>query len=224
MSENTEYTSRMRNRMEEFGEDQSQSYAWEDKRSLKYGQDEIENLCDELDLPDEVETFAKSVYEQCHEKDMVRGRSIEAVVCSTVYIACRLQDIPRSIDEIADKSRISRDKITRTYKEIAKDFGYGLEPVDPETFLEHIADNLEFNSDEACEHVVEFAREILEKSKDANMISGRSPSGCAGAAIYTAARKTGNNMTQSQIADAAEVSEVTVRNRYHEQLEVLDSE
>lgn len=223
MSEKSSHVSRMRDRVDEFS-DEDESYAWVENRSLKFGLDEVENLCDELDLSEQVENFASTIYEQCHEKELVQGRSVEAVASASIYIACRVQNVPRSIEEISTKSRISKNKITRVYKQITKELEYELAPVDPKNFLEHIADNLQFVNDDAREHVVGVADEILTRIEGENIVSGRSPPGVAAGSIYLAARETGNNMTQGEVAEAAEVSEVTVRLRYKEQSEVWNSD
>jgi transcription initiation factor TFIIB len=61
------------------------------------------------------------------------------------------------------------------------------------------------------------ALEILEQAKAAGgLVTGRDPRGLASAAIYIASILTDNRVTQRQIALAASVTEVTIRNRYKE--------
>ena len=43
---------------------------------------------------------------------------------------------------------------------------------------------------------------------------GKDPSGMAGAALYIACLECGERVTQKKIAEAAGVTEVTIRNRY----------
>ena len=54
------------------------------------------------------------------------------------------------------------------------------------------------------------------------MLSGKSPVGIAAAAVYAAALLTNEKVTQSQVSDVADISEVTIRNRYKELLEAED--
>lgn len=67
----------------------------------------------------------------------------------------------------------------------------------------------------------ELAQDIVEMSSDEGLLSGRSPTGVAAAAVYTAALQTDEKITQSEIATVADVSEVTIRNRYQEQEEAF---
>ncbi len=65
------------------------------------------------------------------------------------------------------------------------------------------------------------ANEIIEETADP-LLSGRGPSGFAAAAIYAAAMLCNEKRTQHEVADVAQVTEVTIRNRYQEQIEMLD--
>lgn len=58
--------------------------------------------------------------------------------------------------------------------------------------------------------------EIIRKAQDQKLTSGKSPSGIAAAAIYISAIKAGERRTQREVAEVADVTEVTVRNRYSE--------
>jgi transcription initiation factor TFIIIB Brf1 subunit/transcription initiation factor TFIIB len=71
------------------------------------------------------------------------------------------------------------------------------------------------------EEVYERAHEITEICSEAGIAGGKDPGGWAAAAIYLAATEYDERITQSKIADAANVSEVTIRNRYHEQRDAV---
>jgi transcription initiation factor TFIIB len=58
------------------------------------------------------------------------------------------------------------------------------------------------------------ALEILKMAKDKGIVAGKDPMGLAAAALYVACVLTGEKKTQKEIADMANVTEVTVRNRY----------
>jgi transcription initiation factor TFIIB len=47
--------------------------------------------------------------------------------------------------------------------------------------------------------------------------------GLAAAAVYAAALLTNEKVTQNQVSEVADVSEVTIRNRYKELLEASDA-
>ena len=59
--------------------------------------------------------------------------------------------------------------------------------------------------------------------REAGIHSGKSPVGLAAAAVYAAALLTNEKVTQSEVSEVANISEVTIRNRYKELLEAEDT-
>jgi transcription initiation factor TFIIB len=59
-----------------------------------------------------------------------------------------------------------------------------------------------------------LAIELLQKAKKVHGLVGKGPAGTAAAALYIATIMNGERVTQKELADAANVTEVTVRNRY----------
>ncbi|MFW6116980.1 MAG: hypothetical protein ACOC6G_00160 [Thermoproteota archaeon] len=55
---------------------------------------------------------------------------------------------------------------------------------------------------------------ILRKAKEKRATAGKDPMGLAAAALYIACLQNSEKKTQKEIAEAAGVTEVTVRNRY----------
>jgi len=69
--------------------------------------------------------------------------------------------------------------------------------------------------------VEEIASRILAVASELKLTSGRGPTGIAAAASYIASLLTGERKTQREIAEIAQVTEVTIRNRYKELVEQL---
>jgi transcription initiation factor TFIIB len=86
-----------------------------------------------------------------------------------------------------------------------------MEPIDPKLFVPRFCSDLDVDP-----RVQRRAVSILEAGADEGLHSGKSPTGLAGAAIYLASQDCGESITQSAVADVAQVTEVTIRNRYHE--------
>ena len=66
------------------------------------------------------------------------------------------------------------------------------------------------------------AIDILQQARDAELTSGRGPTGIAAASLYVAALMNNEKRTQREVADVAGVTEVTIRNRYKELLKELN--
>jgi Transcription initiation factor IIB (TFIIB) len=142
------------------------------------------------------------------------GRSIEGVSTAALYAAARQAGTPRSLDELTAVSRVDKDEIARTYRYVARELNLEIKPADPEQYVPRFASDLTL-SDEAERR----ARELLSTAKAQGVHSGKSPVGLAAAAIYAASLLTNQKVTQNQVSEVANISEVTIRNRYHELLE-----
>ena len=66
------------------------------------------------------------------------------------------------------------------------------------------------------------AERIIDSIVDEGVLSGKSPVGFAAAAVYAAALEHDEERTQKAVAEVARVTAVTLRNRYREQVELLD--
>ena len=184
------------------------------ERNLKQALGEIDRMASATGLPDNVRETASVIYRRALEEDLLPGRSIEGVATSCVYAAARQAGVPRSLDEINDVSRVEKDEIARTYRYIVRELGLEVKPADPASYVPRFASELGL-SDESQHR----ARELLENAKQKGVHSGKSPVGLAAAAVYAAALLTNEKTTQAKVSEVADISEVTIRNRYHELLE-----
>jgi transcription initiation factor TFIIB len=184
------------------------------ERNLKQALGEIDRMASAVGLPENVRESASVIYRRALEENLLPGRSIEGVATSCTYAAARQAGVPRSLDEISEVSRVKKNEIARTYRYVVRELGLEIQPADPESYVPRFASGLEL-SDEA-EH---RARGLLRNAKEKGVHSGKSPVGLAAAAVYAAALLTNEKTTQAAVSEVADISEVTIRNRYHELLE-----
>ncbi|MBX0297379.1 transcription initiation factor IIB [Haloarcula nitratireducens] len=184
------------------------------ERNLKQALGEIDRMASGLGLPKNVRETASVIYRRALDENLLPGRSIEGVATVSVYAAARQAGVPRSLDEITEVSRVEKSEIARTYRYVVRELGLEIKPADPESYVPRFASDLEL-SDEA-EH---RARQLLQNAKEQGVHSGKSPVGLAAAAVYAASLLTNEKVTQMAVSEVADISEVTIRNRYHELLE-----
>ncbi|QDX39602.1 transcription initiation factor IIB family protein [Salarchaeum sp. JOR-1] len=187
------------------------------ERNLKQALGEIERMSSALGLPKEVRETASVIYRRALDEDLLPGRSIEGVATASVYAAARQMQTPRSIDEVATVSRIDEMEFKRTYRYIVRELSLEVAPADPASYVPRFASDLDL-SDE----VERRARELLSNAQEQGVTSGKSPVGLAAAAIYAASLLVNQKVTQSEVSEVTDVSEVTIRNRYQELLEATD--
>jgi len=188
------------------------------ERNLKQALGEIDRMSSALGLPKDVRETASVIYRRALEEDLLPGRSIEGVATSSLYAAARQMGTPRSLDEMANVSRIEDMEFKRTYRYVVRELGLEVKPADPASYVPRFASDLDLS-----EEVERRSRELLSRAQSNGVTSGKSPVGLAAAAIYAAALLCNERVTQSDVGEVANVSEVTIRNRYQELLEVAET-
>ncbi len=183
-------------------------------RNLKYALGEIDRMASGLGIPRSTRETASVIYRRALDEGLLPGRSIEGVAAATLYAATRLDGIARSIDEIATVGRVDALEIERTYRYVNRELELRVPPTDPNEYVGRFASALD-----CPDEMRRTARELVNSATEAGVHSGRHPVGIAAAALYAAATVEDVTVTQSDVADVADVSEVTIRNRYREVLE-----
>ena len=187
------------------------------ERSLAFALNDLSTKSSNLNLPKDVRGSAAFIYKKAFENKLIRGRTIECVVSASIYIACRVFNIPRTLEEISEVSCSNRKEIGRTYRHIARKLNIKLEPTSPIDYVPRFTSELKLS-----EKIQVKAIEIINQSKEKGLTIGKGPNGVAAAAIYLSSLLLGERKTQRDIAEVAGVSEVTVRSRYKELSEYLN--
>ncbi|MFC4553277.1 MULTISPECIES: transcription initiation factor IIB [Halorussus] len=186
------------------------------ERNLQFALSEIDRMASALGVPRSVREVSSVIYRRALKEDLIRGRSIEGVATSALYAACRMEGIPRSLEEVSGASRVERKEIGRTYRYVSQELDLEMKPVDPKKYVPRFSSKLDLS-----EEVQAKANEIIETTSEQGLLSGKSPTGYAAAAIYAASLLCNEKKTQREVADVAQVTEVTIRNRYQEQIEAM---
>ncbi len=189
------------------------------ERNLAFALSELNRMESALGLSGNLRENAAFVYRKAVERNLIRGRSIEGVAAAALYVACRQSNVPRTLDEIGEVSRVSRQEIGRTYRFISRALGLKLIPTSPIDYVPRFCSALNLHGEVQSKTV-----EILRQTSEKELTAGRGPTGLAAAAIYIASILCRDRRTQSDIAKVAGVTEVTIRNRYHELAEGLGIE
>ncbi|WP_338738658.1 transcription initiation factor IIB [Haloplanus salilacus] len=189
------------------------------ERNLKQALGEIDRMASALGLPENVRETASVIYRRALSEDLLPGRSIEGVATAALYAAARQAGTPRSLDEIATVSRVEKMELTRTYRYVVRELKLEVKPADPEQYVPRFASQLDLSEESSRQ-----ARDLLRASREQGVHSGKSPVGLAAAAVYAAALLTNETVTQSEVSEVADISEVTIRNRYKELLEAKTAE
>jgi len=181
------------------------------ERNLVIALAELDRVASSLGLPENIKESAALLYRKAVKEELIRGRLIESVVAAVIYAICRIQGIPRTLDEISKASGIEKKEIGRAYRFLKIELNVDVPLTNPSQYVPKFATALRLGGS-----VQEEAIKLINKSLRKGLISGRGPTGVAAAALYIASAMFGEKRTQKEVADVAGVTEVTIRNRYRE--------
>jgi transcription initiation factor TFIIB len=187
------------------------------ERNLAFALSEISKISNNLNLPKNILETASVIYRKAVKERLIRGRSIQGVTAAAIYVACRQCGVARTLDEIAQASTVNKKEVGRSYRFLIKELNYFIPPLKPSQYVTKFSNQLTMQG-----KVEEIAHKILGTAKELKLTSGRGPTGIAAAASYIASVLTGERKTQREIAEIAQVTEVTIRNRYKELVERLE--
>lgn len=168
-------------------------------------------LKDKLSLTSSIVEKTAYTYRKVQEDGLIRGRTIGAVLVACLYITCREQGVSRTIDELAEASNIRRKAIAKIYRDIVFHLKRKIPQVNCFQCIDKIANKIELN-----EITTRHARDLMKKVLEQEFSAGKDPMGFAGAVLYVSLQMEGKTVRQIDIADAAGVTEVTIRNRAKE--------
>lgn len=178
-------------------------------RNLAQAMAELERLSSKASISHHIREKAAVIYRKALDKGLVRGRSINAIASAALYAACRKSGSPKALREIVEASLVDKKDVSRCYRLLLQELDFHMPISDPLTYVSKIAEKNRVSG-----RTQGTAIAILREARQKRFSAGKDPMGMAAAALYIACVKNNEKVTQKDIAEAAGVTEVTVRNRY----------
>jgi transcription initiation factor TFIIB len=177
---------------------------------------QLDSLKDKLGLSNAVIEKTAYIYRKVQEAGLVRGRKVNTVLGASLYVACREFEIPRTLREISAVNNEKYRETSRVYRQIVLHLGKQVPRINLFRYVEKVGKKAKLD-----EKNIREALRLMKKVQEKGLSAGKEPMGIVGAVIYLSLPKSDENIrqriiTQAIIADAAGVSEVTIRNVYKE--------
>ncbi|MDG6898304.1 MAG: transcription factor IIB [Nitrososphaerota archaeon] len=186
-----------------------------EERGLSNVLSKITELCDALSLPNNVAETAAQIYRTSAKMKVAKSKSILGMTAATVYLACRKCGVSRTLKEIARAANMEKGSVARYFrlvlKEVEKEY---VPPPSVEKYISKLVNMAKI--DPRVEHL---ALSLSRNTADSKISSGKAPAGLAAAYVYLSSVMIGEHLPQREVAEFAEVTEVTVRNRCREILD-----
>ncbi|HYY39785.1 MAG TPA: HTH domain-containing protein, partial [Nitrososphaera sp.] len=177
-------------------------------RNLVRAFNELARVKGKLGLSDAILEKTAYIYRKAQEKRLTRGRSVSAILAAAMYIACRETGASRTLADIAATADVKRKAISRGHRTLVNKLDIKVPPVDLVKCIAKIANKV--NIDEKTKRMAIYTiMDLIDKEISA----GKSPMGLAATVLYISCLRNDKNITQRSIAEAAGVTEVTIRNR-----------
>lgn len=182
-------------------------------RSRNYGNKEIQRMASCLEIVSEpAAEYAGRMFRSATTHDVLSGRSVEAVATACLFIAIQKHDVPLRLKDVLPYSRAGERSVRQARLAVADAASLSVPPVDPALYVERIAANVPGT---IARVTVREARGLLDQTPG-EVVSGRSPYCLAASALYAGALIRSEEITQKELAEAADVCVETIREQYRE--------
>jgi len=148
------------------------------QRNLSIALTELRRVASYLNIPEQLIEASALLYRKTVKKGLIRGRLIEAVVAAVLYTVCRTYNVPRTLNEMAEASGLTKKEIGRTYRFLVRELKLDVPLTNPIHYIPRFSSELNLSGE-----VQEEARKILEDAIKRGLISGRGPTGVAAEAL-----------------------------------------
>jgi transcription initiation factor TFIIB len=179
------------------------------EKNLGIAMRELDKTADKLGVSQAVKERAAYIYRKALDRGLLRGRSIVGISAAALYAAMRDTETPRTLKDIAGANNLNKKAVARDYRILLREMDMTMPVADAAKNVNRIASAVGLS-----EKVARKAIEIVRITEQKEISAGKSPMGLAAASLYLAGVIAGEVKTQKEIAEAAGVTEVTVRNRY----------
>ena len=161
-----------------------------------------------LGIPDNVVENAAYIYRKIVSAKLTRGRTMRSLMSASLYAACRENNIPRTLDDIANAGNVERRILSRDLRTIIRKLELNLNQYDTASFISKISNNMNLK-----EKTKRDAFEILRRCEKEQITAGKHPVAQAAASLYISCIMNGEKISQKKFSVESGVSDVTIRNR-----------
>lgn len=172
---------------------------------------EICRLCSQLRVSRKVAAAAALCYRKAMAQELHRGNSILGVATAAVYMTVRQQGLLITLPDILQFSKLTKKELSRCFSLLRRELDQNPAPHDLKQFVQRVSTTLKLSR-----FTTLTALDLIDQVKAKRLTIGKKPAVIVAATIYVASLLTRERLTQKQIGEVAQVTEVAIRNNYKE--------
>jgi transcription initiation factor TFIIB len=176
-------------------------------RNLMRAFGELGRQRDKLGLSDAMIDKTAYIYRKALGKGLLKGRSSSAILAAAIYIACREMGATRSLNDISEITDVRRKVISRSLMILIQQLEIIMPVIDPVKCIAKIA-----NKANISEKSKRMAIDVMKELVNTQVPAGKRPMSLAATILYLCCMRNNEGVTQRHLAEAAGVTEVTLRN------------
>ena len=186
------------------------------ERNFWEARPKMKQLVSKLNIPEYIYETAWKIYSLSAKKKLTMGRSIDNFITASLYVAIRVHEFPKILEEISDAAMINRKGVVHALslllREVLPELNLTYKPIGANQLIFKFGNELGLSMETQYD-----ALNMLSNSSKMGLIStGKDPKGLAASVLYLAAKSTENKKTQTEMAETAKITEVTLRTRIKE--------
>lgn len=168
-------------------------------------------------IPDSIIGDAKVLLKKVTENGVVRGENRKGLLACSVYVACIMNNVPRSIKEISGQFNVSQVSMSKMCKRFST-FTGNIKSTRASDYVRRYCCELHMDDKQSDECLA-----LAEAVQD--LIVGATPVSCVAGCIHHIVKKTGRDVDvpRCKIASVCGVSEATIMKCYKKLVEIVDA-
>lgn len=164
---------------------------------------EINKMASFLNIPNFVKDTAINIFNNVRKTK--ERLSIDATIIASLYAACKVHKVPRTIDDFCHSKEEKRN-VWRVYRYMVMNNLIKNGSPSPEIYVPRVCSLLDADA-----KVLTESYKVIKKARDLGIVNGKSPYKFAVASVYYAMQKLGYKRSKSEVARITGVSEYTIR-------------
>lgn len=178
------------------------------ERSLLHVMDSMNTNASNSGIPSSIIEDAKMMYKTISDQKISRGNNRSGLIASSIYMSCKTNDVPRSAKEIAKMFNLNITTMTKGCKKFHEIMKITTKSSSPYDFAVRFCSKLNKND------IIDVCNHVIEKSEEYSIVSENAPPSIAAGCIYLINVCCNLDISKKEIANACEISEVTINKCY----------
>ncbi|MDT7861100.1 MAG: transcription initiation factor IIB family protein [Saccharolobus sp.] len=173
-----------------------------------------------LELPEHVKETASLIVRKMVENGQTRRIDPYILVIASLYYSCQVNNVPRHLQEFKVRYAISSSELWKALQRVqtaAKSIPEFRPKIKPTEYIPKIIDKLNLPP-----IIGTKASELVDFMHKQGLTSGKGYLSLSAASVYLISALMDIKKTQKEVAEALNITEVTIRNRYKEIVDNFD--